>query len=78
MKNSNVNNDIPRPTGTARPFSPETLLPVPQVDAALCGPRGVRLFSGHQYYEYESPDALRQSRFAQPLNITAAMMGCRD
>ncbi|KAG7272164.1 hypothetical protein CRUP_014763 [Coryphaenoides rupestris] len=29
-----------------------------QVDAALCGPRGVQLFSGHQYYEYERRESL--------------------
>ncbi|XP_045904418.1 hemopexin [Micropterus dolomieu] len=66
-------------TATPRAVTRDLPLPLSDIDAALCGPDGVNLFKGSQYYHYESPTTLIMSRiapFAQ--NITSAMMGCQD
>ncbi|KAM6945313.1 hemopexin [Aplochiton taeniatus] len=66
-------------TATPRAVVRDALLPIPKVDAALCGPDGVKVFSGSVYYKYESSRTLAFSRIApEPLNITSAMLGCED
>lgn len=55
------------------------LLPLSNIDAALCGPEGIRLFRGSMYYEYETVLLLTTSRIAPiAMPVTSAMLGCRD
>uniref|UniRef100_A0A3Q0SMM0 Hemopexin n=1 Tax=Amphilophus citrinellus TaxID=61819 RepID=A0A3Q0SMM0_AMPCI len=66
-------------TATPRVITRDVSLPLSDIDAGLCGPDGIKVFKGSQYYFYESPMALATSRiapFAQ--NITSEMMGCQD
>ncbi|KAJ3584806.1 hypothetical protein NHX12_015301 [Muraenolepis orangiensis] len=66
-------------SATPRTLSNEAPLPMPRVDAVLCGPSGVQVFAGSQYYKYASPATLRQSRIAvRPLPITPAVLPCQD
>lgn len=54
-------------------------LPLSNIDATLCGPEGIRLFKNSSYYEYETTQLLTVSRRApNPMEITSAMLGCRD
>jgi len=65
-------------SATPRVVSREAPLPF-KIDAGLCGPKGVQVFSGSQYYLYESPMVLSHSRIApEPLPITSAIMPCQD
>lgn len=66
-------------TATPRVINREIPLPLPDIDAGLCGPDGIKVFKGSQYYLYESPMILATSKFAPvPRNITSGMMGCED
>ncbi|XP_071380663.1 hemopexin [Centroberyx affinis] len=54
-------------------------LPLSNITAGLCGPGGIRVFQGSDYYTYDSPLLLAASRIAPvPLKITSGMMGCQD
>ncbi|CAN9498389.1 unnamed protein product [Ophioblennius macclurei] len=66
-------------TATPRVISSEVPLPLSDIDAALCGPDGIKIIKGSQYYHYESTMVFKMGRIApQPLPITSAMMGCED
>lgn len=66
-------------TATPRAITQEYPLPLSKIDAALCGPDGVKVFEGSQYYHYESTMILAVSRIAPfPMNITTAMIGCQE
>ncbi|KAM4601873.1 hemopexin [Polymixia lowei] len=63
-------------SATPRVVAKEVLLPIPNINAGLCGPDGVRLFKGSEYYQYDSTKTLGIA--TEPLKITSAMMGCQD
>ncbi|KAF7664165.1 hypothetical protein LDENG_00187150 [Lucifuga dentata] len=64
---------------TPRTVSQELPLPFSSSDAALCGPDGIKVFKGSEFYEYQSPMILYASRMAPvPHKITSNMMGCQD
>ncbi|KAM8871716.1 hemopexin [Synchiropus picturatus] len=66
-------------TATPRVVTQEHRLPLKDIDAALCGPNGIQLFKGCNYYKYESELTFATSRIAPvPLKITSAIMGCQD
>lgn len=66
-------------TATPRTVARDLPLPLSDFDAAHCGPEGINVFKGSQYYHYESPMTLAMSRIAPvPQNINNAMMGCED
>ncbi|KAL3999302.1 beta-1,4-N-acetylgalactosaminyltransferase 2 [Sarotherodon galilaeus] len=66
-------------SATPRVINREIPLPLPDIDAGLCGPDGIKVFKGSQYYLYESPMVLATSKIAPvPQNITSGMMGCED
>ncbi|KAK2856782.1 hypothetical protein Q5P01_005517 [Channa striata] len=66
-------------TATPRVVTRDLPLPLSNIDAGLCGPDGINVFKGSQYYHYESPMTLAVSRIAPfPHNVTSAMMGCQD
>ncbi|XP_041834475.1 thyroglobulin-like isoform X1 [Melanotaenia boesemani] len=54
-------------------------LPLSDIDAGLCGPDGIKLFKGSEYYHYESPMILAMGRIVpEPKKITSALLGCED
>ncbi|XP_041849499.1 hemopexin-like [Melanotaenia boesemani] len=54
-------------------------LPLSDIDAGLCGPDGIKLFKGSEYYHYESPMILAMGRIvSKPKKITSAILGCED
>ncbi|XP_077439938.1 hemopexin [Vanacampus margaritifer] len=62
---------------TPRAVTSDFPLPLSDIDAALCGQDGVRLFKGPTYYHYETAFILAVSRMAPVAeNITHEMMGC--
>ena len=64
-------------SATPRTVTKVTMLLTDKVDAALCGPDGVRLFSGPAYYDYADVSELGPIRgLPQPSPITPAMMPC--
>ncbi|XP_028321159.1 hemopexin [Gouania willdenowi] len=64
---------------TPRVVASNATLPLSDLDGALCGADGVKVFKGSHYYHYDSPKVFTMSRIApQPLPVTAAMMGCQD
>ncbi|KAM4560500.1 hemopexin [Odontesthes bonariensis] len=66
-------------TATPRVVTKNVPLPMSDIDAALCGSDGIKLFKGSQYYNYESPMILAMGRIApMPQMITSEMMGCED
>ncbi|XP_041834479.1 hemopexin [Melanotaenia boesemani] len=66
-------------TSTPRVVTQDLPLPLSDIDAALCGSDGIKLFKGSQYYYYESPRTLGVSRIApRPQKVTSAMIGCED
>nr|AMW64454.1 warm temperature acclimation related 65kDa protein 2 [Scomberomorus niphonius] len=66
-------------TATPRVVTQDHSLTLDGVDAGQCGPEGINLFKGPQFYHYESAKALAESTVTPaPQPITAAMMGCRD
>lgn len=66
-------------TATPRVITQDVPLPLSDLDAGLCGPDGIKIFKGSQYYLYESPMVLAMSRIAPyAQNITSEMMGCQD
>uniref|UniRef100_UPI0037E82D5B hemopexin n=1 Tax=Semicossyphus pulcher TaxID=241346 RepID=UPI0037E82D5B len=66
-------------TATPRVANEGWPLPLPGIDAGRCGPEGIEVFKGSQYYKYKSAMTLAASRIApQPLDITSGMMGCQD
>uniref|UniRef100_A0A8C5C128 Hemopexin-like n=1 Tax=Gadus morhua TaxID=8049 RepID=A0A8C5C128_GADMO len=55
----------------------EARLPFPKVDGAMCGPNGIRVFVGAEYFEYKTPKLLAYSRMRpQAHKITLEMFGC--
>lgn len=66
-------------TATPRAVTQDWPLPLSDIDAALCGPKGINVFKGSQFYHYVSASTLAVSRIAPfPQDITSAMMGCQD
>uniref|UniRef100_A0A3Q1ENM3 Hemopexin n=1 Tax=Acanthochromis polyacanthus TaxID=80966 RepID=A0A3Q1ENM3_9TELE len=68
-------------TATPRTITREAPLPsaLSDIDAALCGQDGVKVFKGSQFYLYGSPMILVTGRIiVAPQSITSAMMGCQD
>lgn len=66
-------------TATPRVVTRDVPLPLSDIDAAHCGPDGVYIFKGSQYYHYESPMIMAMSKIAPvPQDITSEMMGCED
>ncbi|XP_078099726.1 hemopexin [Sander vitreus] len=66
---------------SATPRAVTQVLPMPlsDIDAARCSAKGINVFKGSQYYNYESPTILALSRIAPlPQNITKAMIGCEE
>ncbi|XP_062237054.1 hemopexin [Platichthys flesus] len=65
-------------TATPRVVNERFPLPISDIDAALCGPTGVDVFKGSQYYHYDSPMLLAMGRMAPVAeDITPEMMGCQ-
>ncbi|XP_061571609.1 hemopexin-like [Cololabis saira] len=66
-------------TATPRVVTQEMPLPFSNIDAGFCGPDGIRLFQGSQYYDYASLMILAMGRIApEPKPITSAVMACED
>ncbi|KAG5833760.1 hypothetical protein ANANG_G00279300 [Anguilla anguilla] len=62
---------------TPRTVTKESLLPFPKIDAALCGPDGVKVFVGPVYFHYETPALLALSRIQpEPHKTSVEMLGC--
>ncbi|XP_042260929.1 hemopexin [Thunnus maccoyii] len=66
-------------TATPRVVTEDHALALHDIDAGLCGPEGIDVFKGSEYYHYENAKALADTTVS-PLSkpITSAMMGCRD
>lgn len=66
-------------TATPRVVTADHALALHDIDAGLCGPEGIDVFKGSEYYHYENAKALADTTVS-PLSkpITSAMMGCRD
>ncbi|XP_034533930.1 hemopexin isoform X2 [Notolabrus celidotus] len=66
-------------TATPRSVTQEMPIPLSDIDAGFCGPQGVAVFKGSQYYKYQTAMLLASSRIIpRPHIITSEMMGCRD
>ena len=64
-------------SATPRAVVHESRLPFPKVDGAMCGPNGIRVFVGPEYFEYKTPKLLAYSRMRpEPHKITLEMFGC--
>jgi len=62
---------------TPRTVVKEARLPFPKVDAAMCGPSGIKVFVGAEYFEYETPMLLAYSRIKpEPHKVSLEMFGC--
>ncbi|XP_061565399.1 hemopexin-like [Cololabis saira] len=66
-------------TNTPRRVTHNRPLVLSNIDAGFCGPEGIRLFQGSQYYNYPRPMMVVMSSVAlEPTPITSAMMPCED
>ncbi|CAJ1087001.1 hemopexin isoform X2 [Xyrichtys novacula] len=66
-------------TATPRAVTGDQSIPMSDIDAGFCGPQGIAVFKGSQYYKYGSTMMLANSKMApRPHIITSEMMGCRD
>ncbi|XP_073318271.1 hemopexin [Pagrus major] len=66
-------------TATPRVQTRDLQIPLPPINAALCGAEGINLFNGSEYYNYQSAMILAMGRIkpmAKP--VTSAMVGCED
>ncbi|XP_036396350.1 hemopexin-like [Megalops cyprinoides] len=64
-------------SATPRAVAKESHLPFPKIDAAMCGPDGVKVFVGPEYYQYETPMLLAFSRIRpEPHKISLELLGC--
>ncbi|KAK6309530.1 hypothetical protein J4Q44_G00194110 [Coregonus suidteri] len=64
-------------TTTPRGVVMESRLPFPKVDAAVCSPDGIRVFVGADYFQYETPMLLANSRIVpEPHKTSLEMFGC--
>nr|ARB08604.1 65 kDa warm temperature acclimation protein 2 [Chanos chanos] len=62
---------------TPRGVRKEAPLFFPKVDAASCGPDGVKVFVGPKYFHYESPMLFSASRIQpHPHKISLELLGC--
>jgi len=60
-----------------RAVTKEVPLLFPKVDAAMCGPEGIKVFVGAEYYAYESLMLLVASRIRpEPHQVSLEMFGC--
>ncbi|CAL8406795.1 unnamed protein product [Arctogadus glacialis] len=65
-------------SATPRTVTKATTLRHDKVDAALCGPGGLKLFVGSTYYEYSATGGLGAGQVGSlPSPITPSMMACR-
>uniref|UniRef100_A0A4W5KIL5 Hemopexin n=1 Tax=Hucho hucho TaxID=62062 RepID=A0A4W5KIL5_9TELE len=63
---------------TPRGVVMESRLPFPKVDAAVCGPDGIRVFVGADYFQYETPMLLAYSKIMhEPHKTSLEMFGFR-
>ncbi|XP_067116158.1 hemopexin [Osmerus mordax] len=66
-------------SATPRTVKSDSPLPIGGITAAVCGPEGVRVFVGSEYYDYKTPRLLAFSRIrVQPQKITSGMFNCED
>ncbi|XP_014007262.1 hemopexin [Salmo salar] len=64
-------------SATPRVVAREVPLPIAGIEAGMCGPDGVKVYVGSEYYHYESPRLLAFSKMSpEPKKITPDMMGC--
>ena len=64
-------------SATPRAVVKEARLPYPKVDAAMCGPNGIKVFVGADYFEYETPMVLAFGRIRpEPHKVSLEMFGC--
>uniref|UniRef100_A0A4W5NI76 Hemopexin n=1 Tax=Hucho hucho TaxID=62062 RepID=A0A4W5NI76_9TELE len=64
-------------SATPRTVAREAPLPISGIEAGMCGPDGIKVFVGSEYYHYETPRILAFSRIRpEPKTITPDMMGC--
>ncbi|KAL0985520.1 hypothetical protein UPYG_G00157950 [Umbra pygmaea] len=64
-------------TSTPRVVVKDFLLPFPKVDATICSPKGIRVFLGANYVEFQSPKLLAFSRIKPlPHKTSQQMFGC--
>lgn len=64
---------------SATPRTVQNGVPLPflKVDAAMCGPDGVKVFVGAQYFQYKSPFLLSSSRMLpKARKISLELLGC--
>uniref|UniRef100_A0A6Q2YTA2 Hemopexin n=1 Tax=Esox lucius TaxID=8010 RepID=A0A6Q2YTA2_ESOLU len=66
-------------SATPRMVGSEFPLPLSGIEAGMCGPDGVKVFVGSNYYHYESPMILALSKLNPiPIKITPDIFGCVD
>ncbi|KAJ8004525.1 hypothetical protein DPEC_G00137180, partial [Dallia pectoralis] len=64
-------------TATPRVVVKEFLLPLSKYNAAVCTPKGIKVFVGGDYFEYQSPMLLAFSRIQPyPQKTSQKMFGC--
>ncbi|XP_066563069.1 hemopexin [Amia ocellicauda] len=63
-------------TASPRAASKEWPLPYKHIDAAKCGPEGVRILVGAEYFDYGSPMLLATGRIKPIPHSIADMLGC--
>lgn len=66
-------------SATPRTVKSDSPLPIGGITAAMCGPDGVRVFVGSEYYDYATPRLLAFSKIrVRPQQITSGMFNCED
>lgn len=64
-------------SATPRIVAREAPLPIYGIEAGMCGPDGINVFVGSEYYHYETPRLLAFSKIhPEPNKILPDMMGC--
>ncbi|KAI1885207.1 hypothetical protein AGOR_G00217800 [Albula goreensis] len=64
-------------SATPRSLVKEVSLPFSGIDAAMCGPEGVKVYVGAQYFEFDSPMVLSTGKIRPiPHEIPQQMLGC--
>ncbi|XP_058478062.1 hemopexin [Solea solea] len=66
-------------SASPRAVTADMPLPIADIDGGLCGPEGVTIFKGSQFYQYRSVRILATGKiFVNPQDVTPAMLGCRE
>ncbi|KAG7463697.1 hypothetical protein MATL_G00179360 [Megalops atlanticus] len=64
-------------SATPRRVLVESPLPFSKIDASMCGPTGLKVFVGSEYYEFGSPVLMSSSRIRpSPHKIPLEILGC--